>query len=119
MLRCWPEGRIPLAEATVFLATSPKSNAAYVGINEALRDVREGKSGMVPQHLRDASYSGAKGLGHGVGYSYPHNDPLGIVAQEYLPEALRGRTYYRPTAHGQEREIAERLERLRGILRGE
>ncbi len=114
-----PEGRIPLAEATVFLATSPKSNAAYVGINEALRDVRDGKSGVVPTHLRDASYSGAKGLGHGVGYSYPHNDPLGIVAQEYLPETLRGTTYYRPTAHGQEREIAERLDRLRSILRGE
>ena len=114
-----PEGRIPLAEATVFLATSPKSNAAYVGINEALRDVRDGKSGVVPTHLRDASYSGAKGLGHGVGYSYPHNDPLGIVPQEYLPETLRGKTYYRPTAHGQEREIAERLDRLRSILRGE
>ena len=114
-----PEGRIPLAEATVFLATSPKSNAAYLGINEAMTDVREGKSGVVPIHLRDASYSGAKNLGHGAGYSYPHNDPLGIVAQQYLPDSLTGRVYYRPTSHGQERDIAERLERLRSILRGE
>ncbi|MCF8541062.1 MAG: replication-associated recombination protein A [Aurantimicrobium sp.] len=114
-----PEGRIPLAEATVFLATSPKSNAAYVGINEAVKDVREGKSDVVPVHLRDASYSGAKNLGHGAGYSYPHNDPLGIVAQQYLPDSLTGRIYYRPTSHGQERDIAERLERLRSVLRGE
>jgi putative ATPase len=114
-----PEGRIPLAEATVFLATSPKSNAAYVGINEAMTDVREGNSGVVPIHLRDASYSGARELGHGAGYSYPHNDPLGIVAQQYLPDSLTGRVYYRPTSHGQERDIAERLERLRSILRGE
>jgi putative ATPase len=114
-----PEGRIPLAEATVFLATSPKSNAAYVGINEAIADVREGKSGVVPAHLRDASYAGAKGLGHGAGYAYPHNDPLGIVPQQYLPDSLAGRTYYRPTSHGHERQVAERLERLRGILRGE
>jgi putative ATPase len=114
-----PEGRIPLAEATVFLATSPKSNAAYVGINEAVNDVREGKSDVVPVHLRDASYSGAKNLGHGAGYSYPHNDPLGIVAQQYLPDSLTGRIYYRPTSHGQERDIAERLERLRSVLRGE
>ncbi len=114
-----PEGRIPLAEATVFLATCPKSNAAYTGINEALADVREGKSGAVPAHLRDASYAGAKGLGHGAGYRYPHSDPLGIVPQQYLPDALSGRIYYQPTTHGQEREIAERLERLRSILRGE
>ena len=114
-----PEGRIPLAEATVFLATSPKSNAAYVGINEAVNDVRAGTSDVVPVHLRDASYSGAKNLGHGAGYLYPHNDPLGIVAQQYLPDSLTGRIYYRPTSHGQERDIAERLERLRGVLRGE
>jgi len=114
-----PEGRIPLAEATVFLATSPKSNAAYVGINEAIWDVREGKSGVVPSHLRDASYSGAQPLGHGAGYVYPHSAPLGIVAQQYLPDSLAGRSYYRPTAHGQERDVAERLERLRIILRGE
>ena len=114
-----PEGRIPLAEATVYLATSPKSNAAYRGINEALTDVREGKSGVVPTHLRDASYAGAKSLGHGAGYVYPHNDPLGIVRQQYLPDSLAGRVYYTPTTHGQERDIAERLDRLRTILRGE
>lgn len=114
-----PEGRIPLAEATVYLATSPKSNAAYLGINEALTDVREGKSGVVPPHLRDASYAGAKSLGHGAGYVYPHNDPMGIVRQQYLPDSLAGRVYYTPTTHGQERDIAERLDRLRTILRGE
>jgi putative ATPase len=114
-----PEGRIPLAEATVYLATSPKSNAAYVGINEALSDVRNGQAGVVPAHLRDASYKGATGLGHGAGYAYPHNDPLGIVRQQYLPDTLLGRVYYRPTTHGQERDIAERLDRLRSILRGE
>jgi putative ATPase len=114
-----PEGRIPLAEATVYLATSPKSNAAYRGINEALKDVREGNSGVVPTHLRDASYAGAKSLGHGAGYVYPHNDPLGIVRQQYLPDELAERVYYTPTTHGQERDIAERLERLRTILRGE
>lgn len=114
-----PEGRIPLAEATVYLATSPKSNAAYLGINEALKDVREGKSGVVPTHLRDASYAGAKSLGHGADYVYPHNDPLGIVRQQYLPDSLAGRVYYTPTTHGHERDIAERLDRLRAILRGE
>lgn len=113
-----PEGRIPLAEATVFLATCPKSNAAYLGINEALADVRDGRTGAVPAHLRDSNYSGAQSLGHGVGYRYPHSDPLGIVPQQYLPDALSGRIYYEPTTHGQEREIAERLERLRSILRG-
>ena len=114
-----PEGRIPLAEATVYLATSPKSNAAYLGINEALNDVRQGKSGVVPQHLRDASYAGAQGLGHGAGYSYPHNDPLGVVRQQYLPDTLTGRVYYTPTTPGHERDITERLDRLRTILRGE
>jgi putative ATPase len=114
-----PEGRIPLAEATVFLATAPKSNAAYVGINEALADIRDGKTGVVPMHLRDASYASATELGHGVGYRYPHNDALGIVRQQYLPDAVAGRQYYRPTSHGLEREISERLQRLRQLLSGE
>jgi putative ATPase len=114
-----PEGRIPLAEATVYLATSPKSNSVYVGINDAVNDVREGKTGVVPTHLRDASYAGSTSLGHGAGYVYPHSDPLGVVRQQYLPDTLAGRVYYTPTTHGQERDITERLDRLRTILRGE
>jgi len=113
-----PEGRIPLAQAVVHLATAPKSNAAYVGIDRAISDVREGKAGRVPKHLRDAHYPGAKRLGHGKGYVYPHNDPIGVVAQEYLPAELRGATYYEPTEHGNERDVSARLAKLRRIVRG-
>ena len=74
-----PEGRIPLAQAVVHLATAPKSNAAYLGIDRAIADVREGRAGRVPKHLRDAHYPGAKRLGHGKGYAYPHDDPIGVV----------------------------------------
>ena len=95
-----PEGRIPLAEATIFLALSPKSNAAYVAINAALNDVRSGKGGVVPAHLRDANYSGASRLGHGAGYIYAHDAPHGIAAQTYLPEELRDVRYYVPTDRG-------------------
>ena len=100
-----PEGRIPLAQAVVHLATAPKSNAAYVGIDRAIADVREGKAGRVPKHLRDAHYPGAKRLGHGKGYVYPHDDAIGVVAQQYLPDELRGAVYYEPTEHGNEREV--------------
>ena len=113
-----PEGRIPLAQAVVHLATAPKSNAAYVGIDRAIADVREGKAGRVPKHLRDAHYPGAKRLGHGKGYRYPHDDAIGVVAQEYLPESLRGAVYYEPTEHGNEREVSARLAKLRRIVRG-
>lgn len=114
-----PEGRIPLAQAVVHLATAPKSNAAYLGIDRAVSDVREGRAGRVPKHLRDAHYPGAKRLGHGKGYVYPHNDPIGVVAQEYLPAELRGATYYEPTEHGNERDVSARLAKLRRIVRGE
>jgi putative ATPase len=113
-----PEGRIPLAEAVVYLATAPKSNAAYVGIDAALADVRAGKAGVVPLPLRDAHYPGAKALGHGKGYRYPHDDEHGVSTQQYLPDRLVGREYYRPTARGAERDIAARLEKLRAIVRG-
>ena len=113
-----PEGRIPLAQAVVHLATAPKSNAAYVGIDRAIADVREGKAGRVPKHLRDAHYPGAKRLGHGKGYRYPHDDAIGVVTQEYLPESLRGAVYYEPTEHGNEREVSARLAKLRRIVRG-
>ncbi len=113
-----PEGRIPLAEATVYLATTAKSNAAYNAINAAIADVRAGGFGRVPMHLRDAHYPGAKRLGHGKGYKYAHDSEIGIVAQQYLPDELRGRRYYEPTAHGAEREVSARLEKIRRILDG-
>ena len=114
-----PEGRIPLAQAVVHLATAPKSNAAYLGIDRAIADVREGKAGRVPKHLRDAHYPGAKRLGHGKGYRYPHEDAIGVVAQEYLPDSLRGAVYYEPTEHGNERDVSARLAKIRRIVRGE
>ncbi|QDZ13850.1 replication-associated recombination protein A [Humibacter ginsenosidimutans] len=113
-----PEGRIPLAQAVVHLATAPKSNAAYMALDAAIADVRAGKIGRVPKHLRDAHYPGAKRLGHGKGYKYPHDDDLGVVRQDYLPDALKNTQYYAPTEHGNEREISARLAKLRRITRG-
>jgi putative ATPase len=113
-----PEGRIPLAEATVYLATAPKSNASYLAIDEAIGDIRAGKFGRVPLHLRDAHYPGAKRLGHGKGYRYPHDDDRGVLKQQYLPEELGHTEYYRPTEHGNERDVAARLAKLRQITRG-
>lgn len=104
-----PEGRIPLAQAVVYLALAPKSNAAYMGINKALADVKAGKSGEVPPHLRDAHYPGAKGLGHGVGYKYSHDFPHSVSPQQYLPDSLVGTQYYDPTDNGYEKGMAERL----------
>lgn len=114
-----PEGRIPLAQAVVHLATAPKSNASYLALDRAIADVREGKAGRVPKHLRDAHYPGAKRLGHGKGYRYPHDAEIGVVPQQYLPDTLRGASYYRPTEHGNEREVSARLAKLRRIVRGE
>lgn len=113
-----PEGRIPLAEATVYLATTAKSNAAYAGIDAAIADIRKGGFGRVPLHLRDAHYPGAKRLGHGRGYLYPHDNEFGIVPQQYLPDELRDRRYYAPKSLGAERDVAARLERIRRILDG-
>jgi putative ATPase len=114
-----PEGRIPLAQAVVHLATAPKSNAAYLGINAAIADVRAGRIGRVPKHLRDAHYAGAKRLGHGKGYVYPHDSDIGVVRQQYLPDELRDTRYYSPTQHGHEREVSSRVEKLRRIVRGD
>lgn len=111
-----PEGRIPLAEATVYLATTAKSNAAYVGIDAAIADIRAGGFGRVPLHLRDAHYPGAKRLGHGRGYVYSHDSEFGVVPQQYLPDELEGRHYYEPKNLGAERDIGARLERIRRIL---
>lgn len=113
-----PEGRIPLAEAVIYLATAPKSNAAYMAIDSAIADVRAGKIGRVPKAMRDAHYAGAKKLGHGKGYQYPHDADMGVVEQQYIPTELLGARYYQPKELGNEREISARWEKLRQIIRG-
>lgn len=114
-----PEGRIPLAQAVTHLATAPKSNASYVAINEAIADVRAGGAGPVPQHLRDAHYRGAPALGHGAGYRYSHDEPNAVAAQQYPPDELVGRDYYRPTGYGHEKHLGHRVEILREMVRRE
>src|SRR5690625_3580721 len=114
-----PEARIVLSQAAVHLALAPKSNAAYIAIDAALADVRAGKAGAVPAHLRDTHYSGAKKLGHGQDYKYAHSYPHGIASQQYLPDELVGAEYYEPTDRGFERDLSARIERVRKILRGE
>jgi putative ATPase len=114
-----PEGRILLAEAVTYLATAPKSNASYSGLDAAIADVRAGRIGRVPVPLRDAHYPGAKRLGHGNGYLYSHDSEHGVATQQYLPDELVGREYYTPTGRGYERDVAARLERIRAILRGD
>ncbi|KHO29249.1 replication-associated recombination protein A [Corynebacterium minutissimum] len=113
-----PEARIPLAQATIHLATAPKSNSVVNAINAAQADVQAGKIGHVPAHLRDGHYEGAKRLGNAVGYIYPHDDPRGVVAQQYLPDGLGDATYYHPTDHGAEKRVHDYLGRLRDIIRG-
>jgi len=114
-----PDGRILLAEAVVYLATAPKSNAAYLALDAAIADVRAGKIGRVPKPLRDAHYPGAKRLGHGTGYVYSHDSDFGVAEQQYLPDELLGVEYYTPTANGNERDVAVRLDKLRAIIRGQ
>ena len=111
-----PEARINLAQAVIHLALAPKSNAVIRAIGAAADDVRSGRTGPVPAHLRDASYPGATRLGHGAGYLYPHDFPEGIVRQEYAPDAAAGRRYYEPSRHGAEARYAERAERIRAAL---
>lgn len=113
-----PEAQLNLAQAVVHMATAPKSNSVTTAIGAAMTDVRAGRGGAVPAHLRDAHYSGARGLGHGRGYRYPHDDPRGVVRQQYVPDDLVGTDYYRPTEHGAERAFGERVPRLRRIVRG-
>ncbi len=107
-----PEAQIPLAQATIYLACAPKSNASYLAINRANRDVMERKGPPVPIHLRDANYPGAKKLGHGKGYLYPHDFPGHHVEQEYLPPGASAGPYYEPTEHGHEARFKQRLERI-------
>lgn len=112
-----PEAKLALAQATIHLATAPKSGAVVAAIGAALADVEAGKSGAVPAHLRDGHYRGAQKLGNAIGYRYPHNDPDGVLAQQYAPDELVGTDYYQPTDHGYEREIGPRLAKLRSIVR--
>lgn len=109
----WPEARIPLAEATIYIATAHKSNSSILAIDAALGDVRSGRTLAVPEHLRDAHYAGAKRLGHGQGYKYAHSHPDHFVAQDHLGAARR---YYEPTDQGTEKKIRERVERWRAAL---
>jgi len=106
----WPEARIPLAEATVYIATANKSNSAYLAIDAALEDVKSGRTLPVPEHLRDTHYQGAERLGHGKGYEYAHDHPGHFVAQDYLGV---DKVYYEPTEQGVEKKIKERVEKWR------
>jgi putative ATPase len=113
-----PEARINLAQAVIHLATAPKSNAVIMAISAASADVKNGLIGGVPPHLRDAHYKGAERLEHGKGYKYAHDYPGGVVEQQYAPDVVTGREYYKPTRHGSEARVADVVDRLRSILRG-
>ena len=112
-----PEGRIPLAEATIYLALAPKSNTAYNAINAALQDVRNGVVGQVPNSLKSSNFAKAQSQGAGVGYEYPHDSSRAVIAQRYLDDKVLGRKYYLPKDVGHERELGERWAKLRDIIR--
>ena len=109
----WPEARIPLAEATIYIATANKSNSVIKAIDAALEDVKSGRTLAVPEHLRDGHYSGAKKLGHGIGYEYAHDGKEHFVAQDYLGSDKR---FYEPTEQGVEKKIKERVEKWRAAF---
>jgi putative ATPase len=113
-----PEARLNLAQATIELALAPKSNAVIKAIDAASADVRAGKIGSVPAHLRDAHYAGSKKLAHGQGYQYAHDAPYGIAEQQYAPDVVLDAEYYRPTSLGAEAGFRERWERIRRMIRG-
>ncbi|MFG2560412.1 replication-associated recombination protein A [Streptomyces sp. NPDC048496] len=112
----FPEAALTLSHATIALALAPKSNAATLAIFAAQEDVRKGLAGPVPAHLRDGHYKGAAALGHAQGYVYPHDVPGGIAAQQYAPDAVRDRHYYRPTRYGAEARYADVVDRVRERL---
>ena len=109
----WPEARIPIAEAAIYIATANKSNSVITAIDAALADVRSGRTLAVPEHLRDGHYAGAKRLGHGEGYQYAHDHPGHFVAQDYLGADKR---YYEPSDQGTEKKIKERVEKWRALV---
>lgn len=113
-----PEARLNLAQAVIALAVAPKSNAVIVAVDEAISDVRRGKIGAVPPHLRDAHYAGAERLGHGKGYKYSHDAPFGVAEQQYAPDVIGDARYYRPTELGAEAAVRQRWERVRRLIRG-
>lgn len=113
-----PEARLALAQATIHLATAPKSPGVVKAIDRAQADVRAGRVPPVPAHLRDGHYEGAKKIGSAVGYVYPHDDPKGVVTQQYMPDGLEDAVYYEPTDHGAEKRIKDYLGRLRALVRG-
>lgn len=112
-----PEARLLLAQAVVAVATAPKSNATYLAIDRALADVRAGRGGVVPAHLRDAHYATAQTFGHGDGYLYAHDHPHHVAAQQYLPDDLEGQQYYEPTENGHEAMLTKRLGVIRNLLK--
>ncbi|MGF7234995.1 MAG: replication-associated recombination protein A, partial [Frankia sp.] len=114
-----PEARLALAQAAIHLALAPKSNSVIVAMDAATADVRAGRTGAVPVHLRDAHYRGAGRIGHGAGYAYPHDADAGVVHQQYAPDVIAGREYYQPGPHGFESRAGERLAQIRAVLRGD
>jgi len=107
-----PEARIPLAQATIYIASVPKSNAAVKGIDAALEAVKNESTSGVPSHLKDNHYSGAEDLGNGKGYKYPHNYPGNYVKQQYLPDQLTDFEFYKPTTNGHEKRLQKFLDDL-------
>ncbi|MGZ4452130.1 MAG: replication-associated recombination protein A [Nocardioides sp.] len=114
-----PEARLNLAQATIALALAPKSNAVILAMDAASADVRAGKIGPVPAHLRDAHYGGSKKLGHGTGYKYAHDEPFGVAEQQYAPDVVADATNNPPTTLGAESGLKERWDRLRRMVRGD
>jgi putative ATPase len=110
-----PEGRIILAQAALYVACAPKSNASFLAIDRAMQDVRTKDIGVVPNHLRDGHYSGAKEMGHGVGYLYAHDHPHHYVEQQYLPDKLKHSLYYELTEEGYEKRIQSMLAERKGL----
>jgi len=108
-----PEARLPLCHATLVLATAPKSNAVAIAIDEAMHDIASGDAGEVPPHLKDAHYNGAKKLGHGLTYQYPHNFKNNYVKQDYLPETLRNKQYYKPQNNKNETAILQYWDKIK------
>ena len=107
-----PEGRIILSEAVIYLACAPKSNSAYMAIDTALADLRNGKAAPVPKHLRDSHYKGAAKLGHGIGYEYAHDFPKHFSRQQYLPDEIKDKVFYRASDNGYEKQIKKHMEWL-------